>query len=268
LLDWGRDVSIVIPVYREDGIDGFIRHIHRIDRERRAEVIVVDGDPGRTTITQVTDGSVTTLTSDKGRARQMNAGAAVARGRALLFLHADTHLPSGAISRVMETLADPKTAAGAFDIAFDDCSWRYGICSAVASWRARLTGLPFGDQAIFMRRKDFQGLGGFSDVPIMEDVDLMSRVRSGGGRVKLLPERVVTSARRLQKEGQLFCLARSLVMLGLYRVGISPHRLSRYYGDAHRLDDRSQDATAQDSPPARAADARPLAATPDSPNRR
>lgn len=230
--DSSRTLSIVIPVYREaDRINQVIDHLRRLDRGGQCEIIVVDGDPGCGTLGVVRDEQVIALGSNKGRARQMNAGAALARGDTLLFLHADTYLPAGGIELVAEAMADSRYVAGAFGFSFDSTSRTLRFLSSVVSIHSRLTRAPLGDHAIFVRRQYFARIGGYSDIPILEDLELMRRIKRRGDQVKILGARVRTSTRRLEQEGTLYCLARNLSLVCLYSMGASPERLKRYYPD-------------------------------------
>lgn len=192
------------------------------------EVVVVDGGS--------VDGSaedlppdVRVLRAERGRARQMNAGAAGARGEWILFLHADTRLPAGAAAAVARTLADPDIVGGAFSVDFLESFRGRRLLAFGANLRARLLGLPLGDQGLFVRRAAFEALGGFPDLPLMEDVALVRALRRRG-RLRLLELRVRTSARRWQREGPWRTL-RNWALLALFHAGVSPWRLKQWYSD-------------------------------------
>ena len=230
--DSRRTISIVVPVFREsDRINQLIDHVRRLDRSGQCEIIVVDGDPGCDTLTAIRDERVITLGSKKGRARQMNAGAGLARGDTLLFLHADTYLPAGGIELVAEAMADRRYVGGAFGFSFDSRSRSLRFVSALVSIHSRLMRAPLGDHAIFVRREYFARIGGYSDIPILEDLELMRRIKRRGDKVKILKLRVRTSTRRLEQEGLLYCLVRNVSLVCLYSMGASPERLKRYYPD-------------------------------------
>jgi len=223
-------VSVVIPVLREAHLLGaLIDHIDHVADAVPIEIIVVDGSPEGDSIRGFAREGVTLLTAPAGRARQMNAGAALAKGQALLFLHADTRLPPNAFRRVAETLADGRTMAGAFDLQYGSNRPSIRLIGRVACLRSRLTRIPYGDQAQFFRRDYFERLGGFSDIPLMEDVEIMRRIKARGDRICILPEPVVTSARRQEKEGVLYCTLRNWTIISLYCLGMSPQRLIRFY---------------------------------------
>ena len=226
-------ISVVIPVYREsDRINRLIDHLRRLDPDHRCEIIVVDGEPRCGTLAVIRDKRVVTLRSEKGRARQMNAGATVARGRTLLFLHADTYLPSDGIALILSAMADPRYVGGAFGFSIDSERRVLRCVSALVSIRSRLTRLPLGDHGIFIRTEYFFRIGGYRDFPIMEDLELMRRIKLRGDRITVLRPRVTTSARRIEREGLLYCTFRNISLMWLYSLGASPERLKRYYPDS------------------------------------
>jgi len=158
----------------------------------------------------------------------MNAGAAASRGQILLFLHADTLLPPGARSAIETVVEDPACVGGRFDVRFERDSGLGRLIGCLVNLRSRWTGIATGDQAIFVRRSVFERLGGFSDIPIMEDVDLTRRLKRIG-RVAALRLQVVTSFRRWDACGPMRTIALMWVLRFLYWVGISPHSLTRLY---------------------------------------
>ncbi len=222
--------SIVVPVLHEErGINAFIRHIYSMDVDGICEIIVVDGDPSGSTVEKIDYGGVRTVVAGRGRARQMNAGAATARGRVLLFIHADTRLPGCALTKMSDALEDGQYVGGAFDLAIGSDRFLLKVVSSLASLRSRLTAVPYGDQAIFLRKDYFDTIGRFKDIPLMEDVELMRRVKKRGGKICIIPERVTTSSRRWDEEGVLFCTLRNWALIISYYLGISPERLKRFY---------------------------------------
>ncbi len=230
-------ISIIIPVYRESGVINDLKaHVRRLDPQGQSEIIVVDGHPDRDTIDAIRTSGVTTLGSSKGRARQMNAGAGVARGSVLLFLHADTYLPENALTRILSVLADKQLVGGAFDLAFATRSRAARFLARVESWRARVSRIPFGDQAIFLRKTYFDSIGGFADIPILEDVEIMRRIKRRRERIVILDERVTTSARRLDHEGLFYCVVRGGCLLLLFSLGVPPERLKRFYKECSGRD--------------------------------
>jgi len=226
----GVTVSIIIPVLNEEArIAEAIDHIRSLTDGKAAEIIVVDGDPAGGTLRAIPDGACRKLLSEPGRGRQLNRGAGASSGETLLFLHADTKLPPDALVRIRETLRDPTVAGGAFDLAIDSPRRAFRLIERVASLRTRLTRIPYGDQAIFLRSSWFRSLGGYREIPIMEDVELMRRLKRSGGRITILPERVVTSARRWEQEGILTTTLRNWTLVTLFLLGVDAGRLARWY---------------------------------------
>lgn len=160
----------------------------------------------------------------------MNQGAQRATGDVLLFLHADTALPSSAFEDVLAALDDAKIVGGRFDVKLDGEGLTLKIVGYMISLRSRLTQVGTGDQAIFVRRKVFEELEGFPDIPLMEDI-AFSRALKRRGKVACLHSRVVTSARRWQTEGVWRTVLKMWALKSLYLLGVSPLRLKRYYGD-------------------------------------
>lgn len=224
------EITVIIPVLGEQAVIGErIRRIRECETGEVPEIVVVDGDPEGGTLKAIDDPDVVCLRSARGRAVQMNRGAERASGPILLFLHADTDLPPGAFTMIRRTMEDASAAAGAFDLTIRSPRPVFRIIERIASRRSRLTRIPYGDQAIFIRASCFQGIGGYRDIPIMEDVELMRRIKRRGDRVVFLDARVSTSARRWDKEGVLRCTLRNWTLISLYLLGVPAGRLARYY---------------------------------------
>jgi rSAM/selenodomain-associated transferase 2 len=166
------------------------------------------------------------IDAPRGRARQMNAGAAAARGAWLLFLHADTRLPAGWTAAIDEACRDPRAVVGCFRFALDSPSRLARAIELGVRARVALFGLPYGDQALFVRRDAFDALHGYADLPIMEDVDLVLRLRRRG-QLYRSPLVAVTSARRWERDGWVRRTALHLALIALYFCGVSPERLIR-----------------------------------------
>ncbi len=229
LLDTFSHISVVVPVLEEaDRINALVDHIRVIGYGASPEIIVVDGDPAGSTLAALSRPGIVALTAPKGRARQLNAGAAAATGDMLLFLHADTRLPAGAFAAVAATLSG-RAEAGAFSLSIRSRRPDLRLIAAGATLRSRTLGLPYGDQAQFIRRELFAAMGGYPDIPIMEDVALMREIRRAGGRIAVLPQKVSTSARRWQTQGVWRTTACNLTLLCLYFCGVPPRRLARRY---------------------------------------
>jgi len=223
-------ISIILPVLNEaERINEILFHLRAQDRDGMSEVIVVDGDPEGSTIDAIWEGEAIRATSEKGRARQMNYGASCASGDVLLFLHADTLLPDTALFRIMNVMEDPGVVAGAFDLGIHTKKAIFRITEQYVALRTRLTRVPFGDQAVFIRREYFENIGGYRDIPIMEDVELMARIKKRGDRIVIIPDKVMTSARRWEKEGILYCTFRNWMLQVMYVLGMPPERLAKWY---------------------------------------
>jgi rSAM/selenodomain-associated transferase 2 len=229
------DISIIIPVFHEEEvINEAVDALHRRTLESRLEIIVVDGDPEEQTLKAIRDPRVVKARSERGRGKQMNAGAMLASGEVLLFLHADTELPPDGLSRIGTVMRDKGCMGGSFDLGIGSDKLCFRLIERAASLRSRITRMPYGDQGIFLRRKFFLDLGGFRELPLMEDVDLMRRVRQSGGKIHIIGERVKTSARRWEKEGVVCCTLRNWILVLLYLLGVSPGYLARFYHDHER----------------------------------
>jgi len=229
-------ISVIIPVYREEAVIApFLQKLARSLPRPQSEYILVDGSPGRETLDAARGYELIALASQTGRAAQMNTGAAKSRGRILLFLHADTALPPNAFGAIQNALAAPDVAAGAFTLRIVAANPLVRAIGPLATLRSRLTRVPFGDQAIFIRREVFFQRGGFAPIPIMEDLEFMRRLRKAGDRIVLLDAAVSTSGRRWEREGLFACSGRNLLLQTLYTLGVSPFRLARLYPQAQKL---------------------------------
>lgn len=222
--------SIIIPVLHESArINYLIKHLNELDSKNISEIIVVDGCEKKDTIKSVKDKNVKLITSKKGRAKQMNEGAKIANGEILIFLHADTELPPNAFGKIDEFIKKGKCVAGAFKLLINSDRFIFKIISKLISIRSVITRVPYGDQAIFVRKDYFQQIGGFRNIQLMEDIDLMKRIKRYGDRICIIPEHVCTSARRWEKEGILRCTFRNWMIRFLYYLGVSPSRLIKFY---------------------------------------
>lgn len=200
------------------------------------EVIVVEGDAAAGDGGDIASLCDRRLLSACGRARQMNAGAAVAEGEWLLFLHADTRLP-GDWQCWLQALATTPRLWGFFPVGIDGSAAIYRLVESMMNWRSRVTGVATGDQCQFVRRELFRQVGGFADIALMEDVELSKRLRRRGSAL-IWRSPVITSCRRWQRRGIL----RTVVLMWWLRLawwlGVSPARLHRWYYPAHRSGER------------------------------
>jgi len=223
-------ISVIIPCLHEaQTIGKLLDHVRSLPRlhDGPMDIVVVDGAPEGDTLAAVDPIKAQPLVSLPGRARQMNAGAAQARADTLLFLHADTRLPADAFTALVQAM-EKGAVGGAFDLDIDSERPVIRLIALVGRWRARLTRIPFGDQAIFVSRQAFEAVGGFEDVPIMEDVRFM-RALKRQGRVTVLRQRVLTSARRWEAEGPVHRTLCNWWLRLLHGLGVPPKRLARLY---------------------------------------
>jgi rSAM/selenodomain-associated transferase 2 len=222
--------SVIIPVLHESTrINQLIDHLHGLEAGRDREIIVVDGSPERDTLEAIRNEQVIKIASEHGRAQQMNAGATVAKGEVLIFLHVDTELPDGAFNKIASVMKQDAYVGGAFALGIKSDKFVYRVLEYWVSMRCRLTRIPYGDQAIFIRRKYFNKIGGYSDIPLMEDVELMRRIRAAGDKIYIIPDRVATSPRRWEQEGFMYVNLRNTAQLTLYYLGLSPKKFARLY---------------------------------------
>jgi rSAM/selenodomain-associated transferase 2 len=222
-------LSIIMPVLDEgEGIAATLDALGDL-RALGAEVIVVDGGSRDATIQRARLRTDRVLSAPRGRALQMNAGAAKATGDVLLFLHADTRLPRHADLVVLTGLERSGRAWGRFNVKIEGRSPLLLLVGWLMNLRSRLTGIATGDQAIFVRRDTFQAIGGFAEIPLMEDVALCKRLK-GVSRPLCLSERVVTSGRRWEKNGVLNTIVLMWRLRLAYFFGANPNELARQYG--------------------------------------
>ena len=197
-------------------------------RAKGHEVIVVDGGSSDSTIERARPLVDQVLSSARGRAMQMNAGARAARAETLVFLHADTRLPALADALIINALR--VYAWGRFDVQIEGAHPLLGLVACAMNLRSRLTGIATGDQAIFVRREVFEHLGGYAEIDLCEDVDFVRRLRRTG-RFVCLRSRVTTSARRWRRAGLVRTILRMWLIKTLFLAGVSPAWLKRRYAD-------------------------------------
>ena len=222
--------SIIVPVFHEgERINDLIESLNRLDSDQYLEIIVVDGSQERDTLKAIHSNRVINISSEQGRAKQMNAGALVAKGEILIFLHADTELPLQALHKIDSLMERREYVGGAFDLGIKSDKLIFRVIEILASLRSRLNQIPFGDQAIFIRKEYFDQIGGYKEIPLMEDVELMRRIKKSENKIWIFYDRVMTSPRRWEKEGVIYCTLRDWTLQTLYFLGLPPNRLSRFY---------------------------------------
>jgi rSAM/selenodomain-associated transferase 2 len=219
-------ISVVIPAINEEATIG--NTINQVLSGKNIEVILADGgsDDGTREISESLGAQIVMAT--KGRALQMNEGALIASGDILLFLHSDTTLPFDYDRDIRQALADPCIAVGAFGLSFDTDTPAMRLMALGANLRSRLFSLPYGDQALFVRRADFHEAGGFPKIPIMEDVAFVRGMKKKG-RIAILSSRITTSSRRYQAMGTVRTwVVNQLAMAGFF-MGMPPEELAVPY---------------------------------------
>jgi rSAM/selenodomain-associated transferase 2 len=221
-------LSIIIPVLNEQAcIAATLDHLVPL-RARGVEIVVVDGGSDDDTPDIAATNSDCVVAATRGRASQQNAGAQLASGEVLLFLHGDTRLPADADALIARALADDRRVWGRFDVSFDASSPMMRVIATMMNWRSRWTSVATGDQCIFVRGSAFEAVGGFPAIALMEDVALSKLLRKVSAPV-CLHARVTTSARRWQKRGVWRTIFLMSWLRLAYVLGISPDRLARWY---------------------------------------
>ncbi|MBW4518550.1 MAG: TIGR04283 family arsenosugar biosynthesis glycosyltransferase [Scytolyngbya sp. HA4215-MV1] len=219
-------LSLVIPVLNEaQHLPALLDSLTAIPN---LEVIVADGGSQDGTVEVARSRGVPVVVSLPGRARQMNTGAAIATGKILLFLHADTRLPDGFASLVQIALAQPGVVAGAFELKIDGAGAGLRWVEWGVKWRSHGLQMPYGDQALFLPAMVFRTLGGFPELPIMEDFELVRQLQRRG-RIAIVPVPVLTSARRWQKLGVIKTTLLNQAIVVAYLLGMAPQRIVHWY---------------------------------------
>jgi rSAM/selenodomain-associated transferase 2 len=233
-LDGPPSLSIIVPVLDEAaGIVAALQPLQEL-RARGVQLIVVDGGSADRTVELAMPLADEVLTAPRGRARQMNAGAAAAAGKVLVFLHADTRLPDAADSLIANALR-PECGRhwGRFDVSIEGRSACLPLVAAMMNLRSRLTGIATGDQAMFVSREAFAAAGGFPNIPLMEDIALSGRLRKHVAPA-CLAEKVVTSGLRWDRHGAWRTIRLMWWLRLRFFLGADPHRLAIEYGYAPR----------------------------------
>lgn len=219
-------ISIIIPVLNE--AKNLASALASTQPSENVETIVVDCGSQDDTIAIAQACGVKVLSAPASRAQQMNRGAAAATGHILLFLHADTRLPVGFDKLVRETLAQPEVIAGAFALRIDASLWSLRLVETGVNWRSRRLQMPYGDQAIFLTAAVFHQMGAFPEFPMMEDFEMMRRLKRCG-RIAIIKKPVLTSGRRWLQKGVCQTTLMNQIAIGSYLIGISPERIIRWY---------------------------------------
>jgi rSAM/selenodomain-associated transferase 2 len=221
------NVSIVIPTLNAARTLGAC--LDCLSEAGGAEILVVDGGSCDDTVTRALARGATVTYAARGRGIQLRAGADRASRSWLLFLHADTHLQAG-WSQTVDAWARRASAPdgyGVFDFKLDDSGWRARLLECLVHVRVRLLGLPYGDQGLLVHRNLYAKIGGFADIPLMEDVDLVRRL--GKSRLTVFKASATTSAERWRRDGWVRRSLRNLTCLALFHLGVPPDRIARIY---------------------------------------
>lgn len=222
-------ISIVTPVFNEAKIIGDT--LGRLSLSEGEELIVVDGGSTDETVSIARQFTDKVFEARTGRARVMNLGAERASGDILLFLHADCELPENAFQIIRETLKDRGVTAGAFDLSIDAPGLRFRIIELGANLRAHVTNLLYGDQGMFLKKEVFNRIGGFANIPLMEDIEISLRLKRLG-RIIFVKPAIKASARRWLQEGAVHTTLRDWMNAFLYTfLKVSPEKLMKYYRD-------------------------------------
>ena len=221
-----KPLSVIIPTLNEAGtIKETLIHLQKT---KELEIVVVDGGSRDNTVELVRSLGTRVLSTEPSKAVQMNTGAAQSTGDVLLFLHADTRLPDNFNAEVMAAVNQKDFCAGAFSLGIDSNVWGLRIIERVANWRSRFFQMPYGDQALFVCRDLFNEIGGFPKFPIMEDFELVRRLRRRG-KISILPVSVHTSPRRYLNFGIFKTWFLNQIIIAAYYLGIPPQRLACWY---------------------------------------
>ncbi len=222
-------LSVIVPVLNEAStIETCLQALQSCRQSGTVEVIVVDGGSGDDTVERALPLAHCVIHAPQGRASQMNAGAMIANGQWLLFLHADTHISAPALHALLTICATEEQAWGRFDLALDNPRSLYRTIELLINLRSRLSGIATGDQAMFMHRSLFEAVRGFPDVPLMEDI-IMSKHLKQLVTPLSLPQKVVTSARRWEQRGAWSTILLMWSLRAAYALGVSPQRLHKIY---------------------------------------
>lgn len=221
-------ISIIIPcLNEEDFLDKTLNQVLKLPGN--FEIIVVDGGSSDKSLEIASSyKNVVTSVSGKGRANQMNHGAKLASGEILLFLHADTVLPTSTYQAILTHLQKPKHIGGSFWLMLD----KEHLVLKFYSWCSKfsLEFFTYGDHAIFIRKQVFQDIGGYKNIPFMEDVEIQKRLREKG-KFRKLDIPVTTSARRFTRDGTIKQMIMNVLLVGLFKLGVAPQKLKRFYKD-------------------------------------
>ena len=221
-----NEISVIIPTLNE--VENITRTIKRVKNIMpQAEIIISDGGSQDGTPNQV-NGMAKIITTDKGRSRQMNAGAKHAEGQILWFLHSDCWPSENSGDLILSAFKNDDIVGGGFRWALNGSKWHYGLITAIAHVKNKLRKNLFGDMGIFVRRSVFEKLNGYANIPFLEDVEFATRLKRIGN-IRILDEKLYSSDRGLLKKGPLRTFIKNNIIKGGYRLGLSPEYLAKFY---------------------------------------
>ena len=235
----GATLGVVIPTINEAGrLPGLLADLAEV--QLPLHVVVSDGGSADDTLKLARAAGATCLSGHRGRAAQMNAGARALDTPWILFLHADSRLPPASRSALVAALrADNGLAAAYFPFRLRGRGWFWRLVETGQRLRERLTGLVYGDQGLLVRREAFEAVGGYPELPLMEDVEMVRRLRRSGG-IERLPGPLLTSPRTYRRLGRWRVWLRNGVAISLYLAGVAPRRLLRWYPERSRAPDNGR----------------------------
>lgn len=219
-------ISVIIPTLNEARHIKFVLQ-YLLELDSGLELIVVDAGSTDQTAVESQDLSQV-IFSAKGRGRQMNAGARIAKGDIFWFLHADCHPHPDAVAAMKQALENKDVVGGGFEYRLDHPGLRFRLAESLSNRKNRRLKWLFGDMGIFVRRDVFERMAGYREIPLMEDMDFSKRLKQFG-EIVILPQRMNTSARRWTEEGYLFNSFRSWALQSAWALGVSPYTLARFY---------------------------------------
>lgn len=232
------DLSIIIPVWKEErGIEAFLLQLQNdlsVYSDFSTEIILVDGHPTQSTFQSITQSSKLNpndfrmFPSLPGRGTQMNCGAKEAKGKFFFFLHADSWLEKAAWNQIFEHIKD-NNGAMVFSLQIDSPKLLLKWISATANLRSKLSKRPYGDQGLIIDKDSFFAIGGFPDIPLLEDIEIAKRIRKNKISLIMSPQLIYCSARRWEKLGVIKTTIINQIVLFRYAMGTSPEKLSRFY---------------------------------------
>jgi rSAM/selenodomain-associated transferase 2 len=226
MINLQNKITVIIPVLNES--ERIKQTLLPLTEVKGLEIIVVDGGSSDQTVAIAASLGVRVVSSDPGRGQQMNFGAKIAQGDLLLFLHGDTRIFPDYFPKIVESLSNSDVVAGAFQLGIEGENWMYRLLEMMVNWRSQFFSLPYGDQGIFLKKALFWEIGGFKEIAIMEDFDLIQRLKKRG-KIMIISHQIITSDRRWRKLGILkTTLINQLVIIGYY-LGFSPDKLRKLY---------------------------------------